>query len=376
MSPTNSLQQVNLASNINPLVLRPNVPSHQRLEKWLPAYSLVSHLPDQLLQKQKHLALSSFAPSTLSTYGSGLAKFHVYCDTIAIPEINRTPCSTMLLEGFITFLSGTYSKTTIINFLAAVKAWNFVNFIPVDINEKYLQTLLRGAARVQPMPLPRRKPLTIKQMQRILQNLDITTNEQAAVATCLTTTFYACARLGEFTVRTVSEFSPKNHITINNVSFQHDRFFNKVTAFSIPRTKTTVTGEVVFWAKQNNATDPQLFFFNHLSLNEPGPKDHLFAFKTHSKKVPMTRNIFLRNIQLAAKKGNVEFTSGHSIRIGATLEYLLRGVPFEVVKQIGRWSSNAFTLYLREHGRILAPYLQDKPNINNEFLEYSNILLR
>ena len=48
------------------------------------------------------------------------------------------------------------------------------------------------------------------------------------------------------------------------------------------------------------------------------------------------------------------------IRIGG-LEHLLRGVPFEVVKVIGRWASGAFQVYFRKHGAILTPYIQDKP---------------
>lgn len=37
---------------------------------------------------------------------------------------------------------------------------------------------------------------------------------------------------------------------------------------------------------------------------------------------------------------------GHGIHIGATLEYLLCGVPFDVVKSLGHWGSEAFILYL------------------------------
>ena len=51
----------------------------------------------------------------------------------------------------------------------------------------------------------------------------------------------------------------------------------------------------------------------------------------------------------------------HRICIGATLEYLLRGVPFDAMKVKGRWASNAFQLYLRKHNQILAPYMQLMP---------------
>jgi hypothetical protein len=49
---------------------------------------------------------------------------------------------------------------------------------------------------------------------------------------------------------------------------------------------------------------------------------------------------------------------GHGIRIGATLEYLLRGLSLETVKAKGRWQSEAFTIYLRKHAQVMAPYMQ------------------
>ncbi|KAJ7223915.1 hypothetical protein C8J57DRAFT_955046, partial [Mycena rebaudengoi] len=55
---------------------------------------------------------------------------------------------------------------------------------------------------------------------------------------------------------------------------------------------------------------------------------------------------------------------GHGIRIGASLLYLLRGVPFDVVKTLGRWASDAFLLYLRKHAQIMAPYIQANPGIH------------
>ena len=61
--------------------------------------------------------------------------------------------------------------------------------------------------------------------------------------------------------------------------------------------------------------------------------------------------------------------SGHSLRIGGTLEYLLRGIDFPVVRVKGRWASEtAFTGYLREHGQILAPYMQANPELQNHFI--------
>jgi hypothetical protein len=44
---------------------------------------------------------------------------------------------------------------------------------------------------------------------------------------------------------------------------------------------------------------------------------------------------------------------------------LLDGVPFEVVKTKGRWSSDTFQVYLRKHELILAPYIQALPELQS-----------
>ena len=61
---------------------------------------------------------------------------------------------------------------------------------------------------------------------------------------------------------------------------------------------------------------------------------------------------------------------GHGLWIGGTLEFLLRGVPFDVMKSLGQWSSDVFSLYLCQHAIIIAPYIQDHP-ILEEFTYYT-----
>ncbi|KIK78220.1 hypothetical protein PAXRUDRAFT_164588, partial [Paxillus rubicundulus Ve08.2h10] len=55
-------------------------------------------------------------------------------------------------------------------------------------------------------------------------------------------------------------------------------------------------------------------------------------------------------------------------RIGLTLEYLLRNVPFDIIKVKGRWVSDAFLVYLRRHVQILTPYMQAQPSLHESFL--------
>jgi len=132
--------------------------------------------------------------------------------------------------------------------------------------------------------------------------------------------------------------------------------------FALPSTKSSpLSGEETYWAAQNGPTDPKEAMQNHLRVNPGGGEEHLFAWK-HDKGIrPLSKSEFVKRLALAASAAGLPDLKGHGLRIGGTLEYLLRGVPFDVVKTMGRWSSEAFTIYLRDHAKILAPYIQSSP---------------
>ena len=94
-------------------------------------------------------------------------------------------------------------------------------------------------------------------------------------------------------------------------------------------------------------------------------------FRSHPNGLrPLTRTEFLKRINVAAAELGIESLKGHGICIGATLEYLLRGVPFDIVKSIGRWAGDSFRLYLRHHAVVIAPFIQGTP-IMDSFTRYT-----
>lgn len=50
----------------------------------------------------------------------------------------------------------------------------------------------------------------------------------------------------------------------------------------------------------------------------------------------------------------IQAYAGHSFRIGAATTAAAAGVPAHTIKMMGRWSSEAYTLYIREPGDTLA----------------------
>jgi hypothetical protein len=174
--------------------------------------------------------------------------------------------------------------------------------------------------------------------------------------------------LGEFTVPNLKDFDPARHVKPSDVREESDCNDNQVTVFTIPRTKTKVDGEDVFWAAQEGPTDPKAAWAHHLAINAPPADGHAFAYRHREGYRPLTKPEFSKIMRAAALRAALQPFQGHSIRIGATLEYMLRGLSFEAMKVKGRWSSDAFHIYLTQHVQILAPYIQSHPCLHESFL--------
>ena len=184
--------------------------------------------------------------------------------------------------------------------------------------------------------------------------------KDAAILACLTTAFWGTARLGEVTVKTSNTFDPTVHVKVSDVKYGIlDQNNLEMTAIFIPWMKVArEKGEDIFWAKQEGIIDPESALANHIKINKPPPNAHLFTYKYCKSHRPMVHDSFLQRINEIVIEKGLDKRPSHGIRVGSTLEYLLRGVPFQVVKAKGRRQSDAFKLYLRNHAQIMAPYMQ------------------
>ena len=258
----------------------------------------------------------------------------------------------------------------IMGYLSRVRAWHVLHGLPWALEDNEMTTMLRAAEKLTPSTSRKKKrhPYTPAFISVIRSQLDLEKPLDAVVFACLTMCFYASARLGEFTVRTLNSFTLTAHVTMQHLSYDQDRNSLRVTVLRLPRTKVAGNeGEDVYWASQNRDTDPTTALSQHLWVNQPSEASHLKAMNTRR---PLTKSKFLERVEAAALAAGLEPLQGHGIRIGSTLEYLLRGVPFDVMKAKGHWAGDSFQLYLRKHAVIIAPYIQAAP-VHEEFIRYT-----
>ena len=321
--------------------------------------------------------IHAWKEDTREAYGSGLLVFHIFCDSNGTSESERAPASQPLLSAFVASLAASYSGRTISNYFYGVRAWHILHGVPWKLDKVEMDTMLRAAEKLTPISSKKkpRCPYTPDFIDALRLHLDLDNSLDAAVFACLTTCFYASARLGEFVVRKLEGFNSSKSISQKHLSHDQDRNGLKVTVVHLPQTKMSPHGEEVFWARQNGTTDPVAALENHLRVNDPPQECHLFAYLhrqgSRTEHRALTKAKFLEQISKAAQAANLEPLQGHGIRIKSTLEYLLRGVPFDVMKVQGRWAGDSFMLYLHKHAIIMAPYIQAVPVINKAFIRYT-----
>ena len=235
-----------------------------------------------------------------------------------------------------------------------------------------VKTALDGAPKLAPPTLKRPKwePFTLALIEKLFSQLDHADPLDISVRACLAISFFTLAHTSEFTVPSLDSFNPVTHIKCSDICTTVDRHNNHITVFRLPCTKSSRDGEDVYCAAQLGSVCPISELGNHLLVNNPADSSHLFAYSHSGALHLLTRRAFLHRLNSIASVLGVESLKGHGIHIGGTLEYLLRGVPFDVVKSMGRWSSEAFTIYLHKHAVIMAPYLQGSP-ILGAFMRYT-----
>ena len=87
------------------------------------------------------------------------------------------------------------------------------------LNSLEMDATLKGADRPAPPTSKRKKrqPYTTVLIAKLRQQLNIDDSLDAAVFACLTTCFYAAARVGEFVVPRLDAFSPSSRVTTANL---------------------------------------------------------------------------------------------------------------------------------------------------------------
>ena len=164
--------------------------------------------------------------------------------------------------------------------------------------------------------------------------------------------YFGFLRSAEFTVPNLASFSPELHLSVADVSVD-SRLSPSGIRIRIKASKTDPFRQGCYvhvgLGKAPLCAVHAMLSYLALWGATPGP---LFLLKSGQPLSRATLTKWLREILSSAGiSGNF---SSHSFRIGAATVAARNGVPDHLIQALGRWTSNAYQLYIRTPSEALA----------------------
>lgn len=280
-----------------------------------------------------------------------MSRFLTFCDENGIENNRRFPTDAVVLAAYVASFASVTAGSTAASALGALKAWHALHDKPWA-GSPQLNYVLRGVANLAPPDSKKSPRIGIERQDLCIlhDGLDLSDPFDAAVYAAATVAFWAQCRLGKLLGSSRLRYDPTRYSSRNSLTTAPSN--GSSTFLQLPRTKTSHrTGEKVYITAQNGRADPIYALSNHFRINSRiSSTAHLFAFISRPgdpTRCLIKESFLARCNEVWLAHGRPRVT-GHSFRIGGTNEFLRQGVSSDVVKQMGRWKSNAYFVYWRD----------------------------
>jgi hypothetical protein len=289
---------------------------------------------------------------------TGAAAFFRFLRTYNISAADAFPLSDHLLAYWAHWLAAEgKSYDSIKGYFYDVVAYqvSWLGGPPVDRATLALFNLVLKEVKQRPRPPGTallRLPIERHHLAAIRASLDICSARGATIWAACCAAFYGLLRVGEFTTKDGLPFNPawqaKRGDLVRGWDPVNKRPFYKL---HLPRTKTGVPGTA--YLGFSGAFDCPFTALSHMVRLNPtrSPDDPVFNLGPGA---PLMRDDFVAAVRSPlARAGCAEGIHGHSFRIGGATLLAAAGVGDHIIRLAGRWQSDAFLVYVRQHHRIL-----------------------
>lgn len=295
------------------------------------------------------LVNQGLAETTLKQYNSGHKKYLSFCCAI---RADPCPASELLLLRFVASQADKVAAGTIQNYLSSVRYLHIIRGYRNPCSDfERLRLLMRALKKRSGKPR-QRSPVTPVMLRAIASKLDFNCYNDLLFwcATCLG--FFGFLRISEFTVE--GSFDPEFDLSIDDVSLL-PHVCGAVLAIKHSKTDPFRKGASVTFGATGTPICPVSALTAYLRRRSLA-KGPLLRFINGR---PLSRTWFRARLKVACAGTGMtgDFTS-HSLRIGAATAAAAAGIPAGTIQMLGRWSSDAYKLYIRTPRHKLAEMSQ------------------
>ncbi|KAG1726067.1 uncharacterized protein EDB91DRAFT_1061829, partial [Suillus paluster] len=214
--------------SLRPSPLRPPCPAEDRIFCWrgvnTPPPSMINHPVIHFLTNASNQA--SLQETT--SYGSGLRKFHMFCDIFSVPEAGRLPASFKMLHSFALWAISDPStaESFLKKYLSAICTWHIAQGWPPPLSPEHFTQInwsLRGMENLQGTCCKLvRPPITLQMLTAIKATLRLDQPFDACIWAMSSCAFFGMMRFGEVAVKTRMSFDKSKHITRKDIFIRVD----------------------------------------------------------------------------------------------------------------------------------------------------------
>ena len=235
-----------------------------------------------------------------------------------------------------------FRHSTLRAMLGALSFFHKKHSLPDPTKTFRLNRILKGISKTQKGKnklRPIRKYLLLRMVAML--NTYPSNYTRKLLKAVLLITYHGCFRIGEV----VKSTNPQHAMRIENLSFLYkdDKLaYAKFKLHTFKHAKHPIAVKIPVEYSQNCPVAALLDFL-HLRGHHGG----LLFVQENGK--PVTRDFVAAKIKdlISALGKDASHFNTHSLRIGRTTDMSLIGVPEHIIKQTGRWRSDAYDCYVR-----------------------------
>lgn len=306
-----------------------------------------SVLPSALDQDVQWYRSNSFAASTAKTYSAQLTSYLSFCDQLLIKPV---PISQTDLGRYIAFLSRRLSFSSVRQYLNVVRLLHLDAGLknPLE-NNWYVTSILKGVRRVKGDKPSQKFPITLEILRDIFLHLNLyDALDRCFWAACLVG-FFSFFRKSNLLIKSHILFDPSRHLCAGDVQFTPEGAILKVRWSKVIQFRER-TLYIPLPKIPNSPFCPSAALLMVTLGNQPCPRP-VPLFRYHfggADNVPLTHSQFTQKLHASLSACGIQAAkySGHSFRRGGATFALQCGLPINLIKLQGDWSSNACERYL------------------------------
>lgn len=296
--------------------------------------------------------------STRKSYGSAL---NSYLNFILLHNLPVEPTDD-ILSLFTVYMSFYIKPDSVDSYLSGIVQQLEPYFPDVRKARKSLlvHRTLAGCKRMRGTPTMRKRALTLDDLGRVIQYYSFSVDyDDLLFVAMLLTGFFALMRLGEITFPDDKSIQDWRKVTKRSTTSVNDDFYE----FHLPHHKADryFEGNRIIVRAQQFKHNPLRHFKQYLAKRDSSFPLSSPLWLTSRGQIP-TRSFFINRLKIFFDSS----VAGQSMRAGGATSLAENGVPPSIIQPLGRWSSNAFLIYIRKSPALIQAMLySDRHTTNN-----------